>query len=166
MIFAGNQTRIKPPTLYIIDLNNDRIIHRYPIPDDNRLPATNLASLTIDTTKNTCRDAFAYIPDFSGYGLIVFSLRENRSWRVTHNYFYLEPTGGEFLISGHRFQWNDGVFSVELTDIKSNGFRDAYFHSMAGLHFYKVSTRVLRNETLATRSYHEEDFQVMFCGFV
>lgn len=95
-----------------------------------------------------------------GYGLIVYSLKENKSWRVTHNYFYLEPLAGEFRVAGHNFQWNDGVFSVQLTDIKQDGFRDLYFHSMAGTHMYKVSTSVLRNETLATRSYHEDDFQV------
>lgn len=78
---------------------------------------------------------------------------------MNHNYFFLEPLAGEFFISGHRFQWNDGVFSVELTELK-NGYRDMYFHSMAGHNMYKVSTRVLRNEALATRSYKENDFKV------
>lgn len=159
--FAGNQTRVKPPTLYVIDLNSDQIVQRHPIPEGNRVANTNLASLTIDTTKSTCKNAFAYMPDFSGYGLIVYSLQENRSWRITHNYFYLEPLDGEFSISGHSFQWNDGVFSVELGRMRPDGHRDAYFHSMAGLHFYRVSTRVLRNETLASRSYHQDNFQVM-----
>lgn len=95
-----------------------------------------------------------------GYAVIVYSLKENRSWRVTHNYFYLEPLAGELFIAGHHFQWNDGVFSVELSDIKQDGFRDMYFHSMAGTHMYRVSTRILKNQTAATRSYHGNDFEV------
>lgn len=95
-----------------------------------------------------------------GFGVIVYSLKENKSWRVTHNYFYLEPMAGEFFIAGHNFQWNDGVFSLELTGIKPNGYRDLYFHAMAGTHMYKVSTEIMRNETLATRSYHGNDFEV------
>ncbi|CAH1116241.1 unnamed protein product [Phaedon cochleariae] len=155
----GNATQVRPTTLVIIDLNTDQVIHSYVIPADQLRTATQLASLTIDIDKTACGDAYAYIPDLGGYGLIVYSLRENRSWRITHNYFYLEPTAGEFFISGHNFQWNDGVFSVELTAPKRDGYRTLYFHSMAGTHMYKVSTRILRNETLATRSYHENDFR-------
>ncbi|KAL1494154.1 hypothetical protein ABEB36_009798 [Hypothenemus hampei] len=157
----GNRTTIKPHQLIIINLKNDEIIHRYNLPEDVLTPATVLASLTVDTPKGSCRDAYAYFPDLAGYGLIVYSLRENQSWRVNHNHFHLEPLAGEFTIANHTFQWNDGVFSVELTDIKPDGYRDMYFHSMAGTHMYKVSTRVLRNETLATRSYHEDDFIVI-----
>ncbi|XP_066153350.1 L-dopachrome tautomerase yellow-f2-like [Euwallacea fornicatus] len=157
----GNRTIVKPHQLVIINLQNDQILHRFTLPENVLTPATVLASLTVDTPKGSCGDAFAYFPDLAGYGLIVFSLRENRAWRVTHNYFFLEPLAGNFNIAGHSFQWNDGVFSVELSDIKSDGFRDMYFHAMAGTHMYKVSTRILRNQTLATRSFHENDFVVI-----
>lgn len=90
----------------------------------------------------------------------MYSLKANKAWRVTHNYFYVEPLAGDLFIAGHHFQWNDGIFSVELSDLKPDGFRDMYFHAMAGTHMYKVSTKILRNETLATRSYHEHDFEV------
>lgn len=115
--------------------------------------------MEIDVT-SSCEDAFAYIPDLGGYGLIVYSFRENKSWRVSHNYFYLENLAGEFSVAGLNFQWNDGVFSIALTEEKSDRSRDAYFHSMAGTHLYRVSTSVLKNESLATRSYHGSDFQV------
>lgn len=92
--------------------------------------------------------------------MVVFSLKQNKSWRVNHNYFYLEPIAGDFFVGGHRFQWNDGIFSVELSGIKSNGYRDLYFHSMSGTHMYKVPTEILRNESLATRTFHGDDFEV------
>ncbi|XP_018561263.1 L-dopachrome tautomerase yellow-f2-like [Anoplophora glabripennis] len=155
----GNKTKVKPTTLIIMDLQTDKVIQQYVIPLDQLRPTTTLASVTVDVSKTDCDSAYAYLPDLGGYGLIVYSLKENKSWRVTHNYFYLEPLGGEFNVAGHQFQWNDGVFSVELTAMKSDGYRDLYFHSMAGTHIYKVSTRILRDEALATRSYHENDFQ-------
>lgn len=116
--------------------------------------------MEIDVTSNTCEDAFAYIPDLAGYGLIVYSFREDNSWRINHNYFFLENLAGEFHVAGLDFQWNDGIFSIALTEEKADGTRDAYFHAMAGTHLYRVSTSILRNETLATRSYHGNDFQV------
>ncbi|CAG9832945.1 unnamed protein product [Diabrotica balteata] len=154
----GNVSRVRPTTLVIMDLTTDKIIRSFRIPDDQIRPTSGLASLTVDVTKDTCDDAYAYIPDLGGYGLIVYSLREDRSWRITHNYFYLEPLAGEFHISGHRFQWNDGIFSVELTKVKPDGNRDLYFHSMAGTHMYRVPTNIVKNHTLATRSYHGDDF--------
>ncbi|RZC31751.1 yellow-f [Asbolus verrucosus] len=155
----GNPQSIQPTALVIMDLKTDRIIQRHVFNTSLLRPNTNLASVTVDVTKDNCNDAYAYIPDLGGFGLIVYSLRENKAWRVTHNYFYLEPLAGEFSIGGHDFQWNDGIFSIAISDVKSDGFRDAYFHSMAGFNLYRVSTRVLRDETLATRSFHGSDFQ-------
>lgn len=158
----GNRTYVRPQhQLVIINLQNDEIISRYDIPSNVVTSLTTLSGLTVDVTKETCQDAYVYFPDLAGYGLIVYNLRENRFWRVNHDYFYLESHYGDFFVSGHHFQWNDGVFSVELTDIKSDGYRDLYFHSMAGISQYRVSTRIVRNETLATRSYHGDDFKII-----
>lgn len=157
----GNRTDIQPHSIVTIDLKTDTIINRYTIPSEHLRPATALALIQIDVTKDTCDDAYAYLPDLAGYGLIVYSLKDNKSWRVNHNYFYLEPLAGEFSIGGHNFQWNDGVFSVALSDVKQDGFRDMYFHSMAGHNLYRVSTKILKDENLATRSYHENDFELL-----
>ncbi|CAH0564873.1 unnamed protein product [Brassicogethes aeneus] len=141
-----------------MDLNTDQIKHSHQFPPSSISLTSSLSSITVDVCKNRCQDAYAYTPDLSGYGLTVFSLRNNRSWRVSHKYFYLEPQAGDFNIAGHQFQWRDGVFSVELSDIKSDGNRDMFFHAMEGHHMYRVSTRIIKNETLATRSYHGNDF--------
>lgn len=156
----GNRTFVRNNhQLVVIDLQTDQIIHRYDIPESVIKPATTLASITIDVTKENCGDAYAYFPDLAGFGVTVYSLKENHSWRVNHNYFFLESLNGEFHIAGHDFQWNDGVFSVELSDIKPDGYRDMYFHALAGTHIFRVSTRIIRNEALATRGYHGKDFE-------
>lgn len=145
----------------MIDLNSNKIIRRHRFKDTDLRPSSTLASVTVDISGFACNTPFAYIPDLGSYGLLVYDFFRNSSWRVSHNYFYLEPLAGDFLINGLQFQWNDGIFSIALSGAKtSNGEKDAYFHSMAGTHLYKVSTRILRNETLATRSFHGGDFQV------
>lgn len=118
--------------------------------------------MTVDVTADTCEDAYAYFPDFLGYGVVVYSLKKNDSWRITHNYFLIEPNAGDFLIGGARFKWSDGVFSGALTDIRSDGYRNYIFHALVGTHLYAVSTRILRDKELATRSQHGEDFTVSF----
>lgn len=158
--FLGNPSQVQPTALVIMDLKRDRIIQRHVFNSSLLRATSNLASLTLDTVGGSCDNTYAYIPDVGGYGLLIYSLNEDRAWRVTHNFFYLEPLAGEMRIGGFNFQWNDGIFSIAISSQKSDGYKDAYFHSMAGTHLYKVSTRVLRNETLATRSYHEDDFKV------
>lgn len=148
----------------IIDLHTNKIIRRYTLKIDDVKLSSAFANIVVDTTANTCNDAYAYIPDLSGYGLVVYSFRKNESWRVSHNYFYLESQAGNFIVGGIKFQWNDGIFSVSLSDIKYDGFRTAYFHSMAGTHIYSVSTKILKDYNLATRHYHDDDFKVPICG--
>lgn len=56
---------MKPTTIIAIDLNSDEFVLRYQIPDSNLRPNAALASLTVDVTKDTCDDAYLYIPDLS-----------------------------------------------------------------------------------------------------
>lgn len=89
----------------------------------------------------------------------VFSMKENRLWTIHHNTFRLEPRQGDFRFNEFGFQWTDSVFSIALGPRLRNGYRLAFYHAMASLSEYAVSTQVLRNESLATRSYHGNDFK-------
>ncbi|KAF5278603.1 hypothetical protein FQA39_LY00645 [Lamprigera yunnana] len=158
--YPGNTTRVHQSAVVVMDLITNQIIRRYELKESDMKTDTNLASIIIDVMPDSCDDAFAYMPDLGGFGLVVYSYREDTSWRISHNYFYVETLAGDFNIGGVKFQWNDGIFSVALSEFKPDGSRTAYFHSMAGTHLYSVSTNVLRNQTLATRSYHGDDFKV------
>lgn len=89
-----------------------------------------------------------------------FSFRANQFWTITHNFFGYDPIRGDFNVAGTQYQWNDGIFSITLSERNADGFKSAYFHSMASTSEFEVSTRVLRNQTLATRSNHGTDFRV------
>lgn len=76
----------------------------------------------MDVDPNKCEDAFAYIPDLGGYGVVVYSLAENDSWRIKHNFFYFDPLNGDFNVGGINFQWTDGVFGLALGRVQPNGY--------------------------------------------
>lgn len=64
--------------------------------------------------KDKCDDAFVYIPDLGAYGVVVYSLKANDSWRFMHNFFHFDPLHGDFNVGGVNFQWTDGVFGLAL----------------------------------------------------
>lgn len=105
---------------------------------------------------NTCDDAYAYLSDELGYGLIVYSWQENKSWRFTHSYFMPDPLKGDFNIDGLNFQWGEeGIFGMSLTPLQTNGFRTLYFSPLASHREFAVSTAILRNSSKVDDSYHD-----------
>lgn len=155
----GERVQVQPPSIWIMDLATGQRLHRFEIPASAATRGNGLASITVDVEPDRCGEAFAYVPDFTNYRLNVFSLAQNRMWTFAHNYFYLDPLYGDFNVAGQRYQWRDGVFSVTLGAYLDDGKnREAYFHAMASLNEYVVSTKVLKNATNAARSFHAEDF--------
>ncbi|XP_048480073.1 L-dopachrome tautomerase yellow-f [Plutella xylostella] len=159
-----NRRQVQPPAIVIFDLNRNRQIKRYEfkstdIPSENT-PA-GLASITIDMKDGDCANAFAYVPDLNTNGIIVYSLREDDSWRLTHNYMHFNPLASNLNIAGQRFQWNDGIFSITLSPTSSDGCRVAYFHPMVSTQEFSVSTCVLKNRTAADGSDYWTRFNLL-----
>lgn len=75
----------------------------------------------VDVQKNDCENAHAYIPDLGAYGVVVYSFKNNKSWRATHNYFHFDPLNGDYNVGGVNFQWTDGVFGIGLGTQKDDG---------------------------------------------
>lgn len=94
----------------------------------------------VDVTPQTCDNAYAYIPDLGGYGLVVYSWKDNSSWRIKHNFFHFDPLSGNYNVAGINFQWTDGVFALGLSPVrKEDGYRTVYFHPLSSTHEFKVS---------------------------
>ncbi|XP_056633830.1 protein yellow [Diorhabda sublineata] len=148
----GNPKLVIPPSIAIFDLNTDKLIKRYNLSEtDIKGEDSFFANIIVDVTNETCDKAFAYIPDLGGYGIVVYSLADDKSWRVKHNYFHFDPLKGDMTVGGVNFQWTDGVFGVALGPLnETTGFRTAYFHALASCNQFSVSTQVLKNEILAT----------------
>ncbi|KAI8431814.1 hypothetical protein MSG28_016228 [Choristoneura fumiferana] len=150
-----NPIQIQPPAIVVFDLNTDSQIFRYQFKSTD-IPAANtptgLASITVDVIGGDCSNTFAYVPDLTTFGIIVFSLRDNDSWRLSHNFFSFNPTAGALNIAGHRFQWSDGIFSITLREPEANGCRTAYFHALVSTQEFAVNTCLLRNRTASSDS--------------
>lgn len=98
-----------------------------------------------------CRDTKVYLADVRGFGLVVYDLTVNRSWRVTNKRFFPTPTYGTYTIAGESFDLMDGVFGVTVS--KKRGFSDRserylYFHSLASMEENRVPLRIIDNESL------------------
>lgn len=159
--YPDNRVQVQQPSIWIIDLATNQRLHRFEIPATVVARGNGVASITVDVDENSCSKAFAYIPDLANYRLYVYSLERNHMWSFAHNYFHFDPVNGDFDVAGLQFQWDDGIFSLTLGPTNSRGFRTAYFHSMAAITEFTVSTQVLRNETNAGRSNHGRDFKLL-----
>ncbi|EEZ98347.1 yellow-y precursor [Tribolium castaneum] len=152
----GNTTQNPCPyALNIFDLTTNKRLRRYELRPEDTNPNTFIANIAVDLGR-TCEDAFAYLSDELGYGLIVYSWEENKSWRFTHGFFMPDPLAGDFNIGGLNFQWDtEGVFGLALSPLLATGERVLYFSPLASNREFAVSTRVLRNSSKVGDSYHD-----------
>jgi len=88
--------------------------------------------------------------------LIVYSFKENKSWRFEHPFFFPDPLRGDFNIGGINYQWADeGIFGMALGQKKPDGSKTVYFSPLASFREFSVSNKILQNETRVEDSYHE-----------
>lgn len=71
------------------------------------------------------------MPDLTFSQVVVYNLVENRSYKVEHNYFHMNPFEGFYDVDGLKFSWDDAIFSIALSERDNEGHRLAYFHPMS-----------------------------------
>lgn len=157
--YPNNTIRVQQTSIWMVNLEMDQVIRRFEIPSNIVTDGHGIASITPDVVSGQCDDAYAYLPDLVNYQLHVYSLRQNRIWSFNHNHFSFDPIRGDFDVAGVQYQWNDGIFSITLGNREWDGYRRAYFHAMASVSEFAVSTRILQNETMSMRSNHGKDFK-------
>ncbi|XP_067618269.1 L-dopachrome tautomerase yellow-f2-like isoform X2 [Eurosta solidaginis] len=157
--YPNNRMQVQRPAIWVVDLSNDRVLLRYEISESIVDTGRGLASITVDVYERQCNEAFAYIPDLVNRQLYVFSLKNNRIWSFSHNYFNFDPLAGDLQIGGQTFRWDDGIFSVTLGPYADDGYRSVYFHPMASNTEFVVDSSVLQNESNAARDDHGNDFR-------
>lgn len=110
------------PQLFVFDLDTDQVLRRYILPlDQYKIGSSLLTTLLVDVrdptpgTVSTCPNSFAYIGDVTGFGLIVYDLQQNRSWRAQNKYLFSAPHAGTHTVAGESFDLMDGIFGVSLS---------------------------------------------------
>jgi hypothetical protein len=155
-----NDTQVLAPTqILIYDLNNDNLLRRFPIPAKQIKEKSFFANIAVEDTD--CEDSFAYSADLGAPGLVVYSWKTQESWRIHHNYFHPDPLSGNYSIEGIQFQWDDGLFGIALSKPQADGFSTLYFHPFSSTMEFSVSTRLLRNQSLATSDSIHKDFEIL-----
>ncbi|XP_034118555.1 protein yellow-like [Drosophila albomicans] len=137
--------QICPPKIVAFDLNTDEMVVRYELPPSQVKQDSLHSNIVVDVRNGNCLDAHALVTDVWRFGIVVYSLEKNRSWRVTNYNFAPNPVASDFNVYGLNFQWLDGVFGMSLTED-----RRLYFHPMASFKEFMVSVDLLLNESLWT----------------
>ncbi|CAH0698294.1 unnamed protein product [Spodoptera exigua] len=144
----NNFEQKRAPQIIIFDLKTDSEILRHEIPMDVLVNGTTsgLTSITVDVLPTKCDDAFAYINDLARNGLIVFSLKQRSTWRISHKTFNYDVGATDFKVAQHTINWKDGLFSVALSNPDAGGKRTAYYHPFISTQEFSVSNEVLKNK--------------------
>ncbi|XP_030751704.1 protein yellow [Sitophilus oryzae] len=153
---VGDEKWFKNTSLLVYDLTNDALLRTYEIPAEQKTEDSFFANIAVED--EDCHNSYAYLADLGGPGLVVYSWKNNKSWKVTHNFFHINPLAGDMNVAGIPFQWTDGVFGLALRPEK-DGYSTLFFHPMTGFDEFSVSTRVLRDESLATNSSKYYEFK-------
>ncbi|XP_053697507.1 protein yellow [Sabethes cyaneus] len=148
-----------PTSLLVYDLHNDNLLRRYKFPKDHIKENSFYANIAIEDTD--CDDTYAYAADLGAPGLVVYSWKSQESWRIQHHFFHPDPLAGNYTITGISFQWDDGLFGIALSRPQSDNFSTLYFHPLSSTNEFAVSTRILRNQTLATSDKIYREFKVL-----
>lgn len=113
------------PQLLVFNLDTDTLIHRYRFPENQFKSGVSLFLTPVldvkDPPPGRCLDTKVYIADVTGFGLIVYDSRANRSWRVQNKLFYPNPNYGTHTIAGESFDLMDGIFGLALTPANTRG---------------------------------------------
>lgn len=150
---ANTRRQTCPPQLLIFDLNSDELILRYRLPDDQVKQDSLFSNIVVDVRDGRCLDAYAYVSDTWRYGLIVYSLQKDRSWRIVHNLFYPDPIACRYSLHGLTWRWTDGIFGLALSPIDpETGDRTLLYHPMSSFREFAVPVSYIRNQTLADRN--------------
>lgn len=160
--YPNNTMQVQRPQLWIIDLNHDKKVRTFEIPESIVQQGVGMASLVVDVEADDCQNAFAYIPDLVQGAIYVYSFEKNRMWSFRHSSFQHDREKTAFNVAGQRFNWDDGIFSITV------GNRDpltrskpVYYHPMVSTSEFITFTEALQNEALANAGSYENLFQRM-----
>lgn len=164
------------PQLLVFDLRTDRLIHRYKFPVTQVRTGMSLFVTPVVDVRDPgpggrCENTMVYIADVTGFGILVYDMRRNLSWRTHNKLVYPHPYYGTFTVAGETFDLMDGVIGMALSPretsinqrtlglfgnyyqpntnvVSPESNRILYFHALASITENAVPVRVLDNSTM------------------
>lgn len=144
-----------PPRLVIIDLEKDgEILRSFEFPSDvTPADSSYLNDIVVDYSDG----GYAYITDSSKInpGIIVFSLRENKSWKIIHDSMKAQTEAIQFMVGAERLRYPVHVDGIALSPVDAP-VQQLYYSPLSSFHLYSVPTAVLKNNTKNIDNYVRE----------
>lgn len=135
--------RLASTRLLIFDLQTDYLIRRFDLPELN---SDNFEFLNLVIDGVVCEKSYAYIANSKvPPSLTIYSYKTNESWKFKHNFFNMDPLAGNFIDSGIEYPMTVALYGLALSEKKSDGFANLYFHALSSYHEFNVSTEILQN---------------------
>merc|ERR1712179_287670 len=135
------------PKLIIMDLKTGRIVHRYNFPA-NVVPRSG--SFLNDIALNVANkdDKFAYMTDSDLGRLVVYSLKADKSWLVTHSSMRADLAGAtfSFLNPPARLRISDNNINGIAVSPSVIGSKYIYYSPLTSLKLFRLDTSAANNE--------------------
>lgn len=141
-----NATMKYPPTIIVYDLKTDTVIRKYSIPPTQFMKESRFTNIAVEDTD--CQKTYAYAADMGEAAIVVYSWEKNESWRIKHHYFNLAPEACDYSINGRNYTWANSLYGLSLS-APNAGFSTLFFHPMSSNYEFSVSTKYLRNQSIA-----------------
>lgn len=133
-------TPVCAPKILIFDLQTDLLVRYYTFPRESLRPNSLLTNFVIDEATGVCDNAFVYITDTAGPGLIVFDGSNNTSWRFLHASMFPHPDYTIYQIADETFELMDGIVGLAF----SQRHGTLYYQPLATDRLFGVPTSVLQ----------------------
>ncbi|PNF17318.1 hypothetical protein B7P43_G04985 [Cryptotermes secundus] len=140
------------PKIFVFDLSSGTspgvIVREVTFPDSVISRDTYLEDIVLDTDGS----GYTYISDSSENdpGLIVYSWKENRSWKVRDGRSMRADPGVRSLsINGVYVDINRNIAGLALSPVSDSGQRRLYYSPLGSYSLFSIPTSVLRDETHA-----------------
>lgn len=138
--------QLASPKLHVYDLKTDTLINTVVLSSHSKVRSIFI-DLAVDTDPKDSENTFVYIADTRTFAIIVYNLKTNELHRIENNYFHIDSRYGNFVYKGIRYQWPDGITGLTISHMYPDGYKTMFFHSLASLSEYAVSTETLQDKS-------------------
>lgn len=142
----------------------DQLLYKYEVPYNQYQNTSWFISpmAEIESFANNCINTWLYIADTNAPSLLVYSLRQNTSWRIQDRSFDPDPNynvysiGGlgiftwlkkcvNYFYTGDNFTFADGIITVALSPKWDGHDRKLHYHAMSNIRESWVYVKHLKN---------------------
>ena len=147
----GRQFRVRgsacSPKLIIMDLKTGRIVHRYNFPA-SVVPRSGSFLNDIALNVANKEDKFAYMTDSDLGRLVVYSLKADKSWLVTHSSMRADLAGAtfSFLNPPARLRISDNNINGIAVSPSVTGSKYIYYSPLTSLKLFRLDTSAVNTE--------------------